>query len=299
MTRQLLGLPVRDAVLADLARKVAGGPRPPGLAVILVGDDPASRVYVRNKEKGCAEVGFHHLTHRLPADASEATLLALLATLNADPRLDGILVQMPLPAHLDGDRILAAVDPRKDVDGFHPQNLGLLVTGRPRTVACTPKGILRLLAHYEIPVAGRRVAIVGRSVIVGRPLALLLNLKGTLGDATVTMCHSRTPDLAAVTREADIVIAAIGVPAAIGRAHVREGAVVVDVGINRVEDAGSRSGYRLVGDADAAALDGHAGALTPVPGGVGPMTIAMLLENTWEAMVREEEPRCPTPGPSR
>jgi methylenetetrahydrofolate dehydrogenase (NADP+)/methenyltetrahydrofolate cyclohydrolase len=291
LTRQLLGLPVRDAVLAGLARKVAGAPRPPGLAVVLVGDDPASRVYVRNKEKGCAEVGFHHVTHRLPADASEATVLALLATLNADPRLDGILVQMPLPAHLDGDRLLAAVDPRKDVDGFHPQNLGLLVTGRPRTVACTPKGILRLLAHYEIPVAGRRVAIVGRSVIVGRPLALLLNLKGNLGDATVTMCHSRTPDLAAVTREADIVIAAIGVPAAIGRAHVREGATVVDVGINRVEDAGSRSGYRLVGDADAIALDGHAGALTPVPGGVGPMTIAMLLENTWEAMMRAEEQR--------
>jgi methylenetetrahydrofolate dehydrogenase (NADP+)/methenyltetrahydrofolate cyclohydrolase len=297
VTRQLLGLPVRDAVLADLKRKVAGASRPPGLAVVLLGDDPASRVYVRSKEKGCEEVGFHHLTHRLPADAGEASVLALIAELNGDPHLDGILVQMPLPAHLDGDRILAAVDPRKDVDGFHPHNLGLLVTGKPRFVACTPKGVLRLLAHYEIAVAGRRVAIVGRSVIVGRPLALLLNLKGALGDATVTMCHSRTPDLAAVTREADIVVAAMGVATALGREHVRQGAVVVDVGINRVPDAAARTGYRLVGDVDAAALEGHAGALTPVPGGVGPMTIAMLLENTWEAMVREEGPKCPTPGP--
>jgi methylenetetrahydrofolate dehydrogenase (NADP+) / methenyltetrahydrofolate cyclohydrolase len=297
LTRQLLGVPVRDAVLADLKHKVDGSARPPGLAVVLVGDDPASRVYVRNKEKGCEEVGFHHLTHRLPMETSEASVLALIGILNADPQIDGILVQMPLPAHLDGDRILAAVDPRKDVDGFHPLNLGLLVAGKPRTVACTPRGILRLLRYYDIPVAGRRVAIVGRSVIVGRPLALLLNLKGTLGDATVTMCHSRTPDLAAVTREADIVVAAMGVAQAIGRAHVREGAVVVDVGINRVSDAAARTGYRLVGDADAADLEGHAGALTPVPGGVGPMTIAMLLENTWEAMVREEEPRCPTSGP--
>lgn len=296
MTRALLGGPVRDAVVAELAGKVAAARRPPGLAVVLVGDDPASRVYVRNKEKGCAEVGFHHVTHRLPADTAEPALLALVAALNQDPRIDGILVQMPLPAHLDADRILAAVDPRKDVDGFHPQNLGLLVAGKPRTIACTPKGVLRLLAHYQIPVAGRRVAIVGRSVIVGRPLALLLNLKGTLGDATVTMCHSRTPDLAAVTSEADIVVAAMGVPAAIGRAHVRQGAVVVDVGINRVVDATAKSGHRLVGDADAAALAGHAGALTPVPGGVGPMTIAMLLENTWEAMAREEATSCPSPG---
>jgi methylenetetrahydrofolate dehydrogenase (NADP+) / methenyltetrahydrofolate cyclohydrolase len=296
LTRQLLGLPVRDAVLTEIKRKVAGAARPPGLAVVLVGDDPASRVYVRNKEKGCEEVGFHHVTHRLPAEADESEVLALIAALNADPDLDGILVQVPLPAHLDGDRLLAAVDPRKDVDGFHPLNLGLLVAGRPRTVACTPKGVLRLLAHYQIPVAGRRVAIVGRSVIVGRPLALLLNLKGSQGDATVTMCHSRTPGLATITREADIVVAAMGVPAAIGREHVKAGAVVVDVGMNRVPDATARSGFRFVGDVDAAALAGHAGALTPVPGGIGPMTIAMLLENTWEAMVREEELNWPQPG---
>ena len=286
--RVLDGRPVRDAVLAELATKVAGAPRRPGLAVILVGEDPASRVYVRNKEKGCEQVGFAHRTFRLPADSAEDRVLELVAELNAAPEIDGILVQMPLPGHIDSDRVLAAVDPQKDVDGFHPENLGLLVSGKPRTVACTPKGILRLLSHYDIPVPGRHVAVVGRSVIVGRPMALLLNLKGALGDATVTMCHSRTPDLAAVTRGADIVIAAVGVPCCLGRDHVAPGATVIDVGINRVDDPDAKRGYRLVGDVDAAAVADHAGALTPVPGGVGPMTIAMLLENTWEAMNRRE-----------
>jgi methylenetetrahydrofolate dehydrogenase (NADP+)/methenyltetrahydrofolate cyclohydrolase len=282
------GRPVRDAVLADLAERVSAATRAPGLAVVLVGEDPASGVYVRNKEKGCEKVGFRHWTHRLPADTDEATLLGLVGDLNAAPEVDGILVQMPLPAHLDGDRVLAAVDPDKDVDGFHPVNLGLLVTGAPRTVACTPKGILRLLSHYEIPVQGRRVAVVGRSVIVGRPMSLLFNLKGELGDATVTMCHSRTPDLPGVTRQADILVAALGVPEFLRREHVAPGATVIDVGINRIDDPAAKKGYRLVGDVAAAELEGHAGALTPVPGGVGPMTIAMLLENTWEAMQRRE-----------
>jgi methylenetetrahydrofolate dehydrogenase (NADP+) / methenyltetrahydrofolate cyclohydrolase len=293
---RLEGTPVRDAVLAELKSKVEAARRAPGLAVILVGDDPGSQVYVRNKTRACEEIGFYHETHRLPATTPQGQLLDLVAQLNADPRVDGILVQMPLPAGLDADAVLSAVDPRKDVDGFHPENLGLLVMGRPRTIACTPKGVLRLLAHYRIPVAGRRVAIVGRSVIVGRPLALLLNLKGALGDATVTMCHSRTPDLAAVTREADIVVAAMGAPRALGRAHVTAGATVIDVGINRIADPASRTGTRLVGDVDADAMRDHAGALTPVPGGVGPMTIAMLLENTWEALCREEDRSCSTPG---
>ena len=283
------GRVVRDAVLADLATRVRQAPRAPGLAVVLVGDDPASRVYVRNKEKGCEQVGYRHWTHRLPAETAEADVLALVAQLNADPLVDGILVQMPLPAPLDGDRILAAVDPAKDVDGFHPYNLGLLVSGRPRTVACTPRGVLRLLEHHGIGTAGKHVVVVGRSVIVGRPLALLLNLKGALGDATVTMCHSRTPDLAAHCRRADILVAAVGVPGLLGREHVAPGAVVVDVGINRVEDPSRKKGFRLAGDVKAEELADHAGALTPVPGGVGPMTIAMLLENTWEAMVRREE----------
>lgn len=282
------GRPVRDAILADLAQKVATAPRRPGLAVILVGDDAASGVYVRNKEKACARAGFTHQSHRLPATVDQQSLLALVAELNEAAEIDGILVQMPLPGHLDSAHVLKAVTPEKDVDGFHPYNLGLLVSGLPGPVACTPKGVLRLLAHYRITVPGRRVAIIGRSVIVGRPLGLLLNLKGAVGDATVTLCHSRTPELAATTRQAEIVIAAIGSPEFIRKEHVGEGAVVVDVGINRIADPTARSGHRLVGDVAAAEMQGHAAALTPVPGGVGPLTIAMLLENTWEAMQRRE-----------
>ncbi|MBE0567117.1 MAG: bifunctional methylenetetrahydrofolate dehydrogenase/methenyltetrahydrofolate cyclohydrolase FolD [Krumholzibacteria bacterium] len=284
----LKGKPVRDAVFAELSRLVAAAPRRPGLAVVLVGEDAASAVYVSHKEKGCDEVGFHHVTHRLPADTAQSELLALIGGLNADPAIDGILVQLPLPAHLDQAAVLLAVDPRKDVDGFHPENLGRLVAGSPRFVPCTPKGIVRLLEHYQVPVRGRTVAVIGRSVIVGRPLSLLLSLKGAMGDATVTMCHSRTPDLPRVCAAADIVVAAIGVPRFVTRDFVRAGAVVVDVGINRIDDPGHPKGTRLVGDADYEGLLGHAGALTPVPGGVGPMTIAMLLGNTWEAMSRVE-----------
>jgi methylenetetrahydrofolate dehydrogenase (NADP+) / methenyltetrahydrofolate cyclohydrolase len=282
------GRPVRDGILAELAARTSAAARAPGLAVILVGDDSASRVYVRNKEKSCAKIGFRHWTHHLPEKVDNGELLDLVARLNGNTLVDGILVQMPLPSHLDADRILAAIDPDKDVDGFHPYNLGLLVSGRPGPVACTPKGILRLLEHYRIEVSGRQIAVIGRSVIVGRPLALLLNQKGSSGDATVIMCHSRTVDLPEVTRRADILIAAIGIPEFIGRDHVRPKAVVVDVGINRIPSDDSKSGYRLVGDVSAEDMRGHASALTPVPGGVGPMTIAMLLENTWQAMLRKE-----------
>ncbi len=284
----LKGKPVRDAVFAELKAKVAGAPRKPGLAVVLVGDDPASSVYVSHKEKGCEEVGFHHLTHRLPAETSEGKVLDLVEQLNADPAIDGILVQLPLPRAINREKILGAVDPAKDVDGFHPVNLGMLVAGNPRFVPCTPKGILRLLSYYDIPMAGKNVAVVGRSVIVGRPLSLLLSLKREDGNATVTMCHSGTRDLAAITSAADVVVAAIGVPRALGTNEIGKGAVVVDVGINRIEAPERPKGTRLVGDVDADALKGHVAALTPVPGGVGPMTIAMLLENTWEAMARKE-----------
>ena len=287
-TLLLKGNPVRDAVFAELKTKVAAAPRRPGLAVLLVGDDAASAVYVRHKEKGCDEVGFHHVTHRLPAATPQAVVMGLIAQLNADPAIDGILVQLPLPAHLDQDAVLLAVDPRKDVDGFHPENLGRLVAGSPRFVPCTPKGILRMLAHYDVPVRGRSVAVIGRSVIVGRPLSLLMSLKGAMGDATVTMCHSRTRDLPQVTSRADIVVAAIGAPRFVTRDFVRPGAVVVDVGINRIDDPAHPKGTRLVGDVDYDAMLGHAGALTPVPGGVGPMTIAMLLSNTFEAMALAE-----------
>ena len=284
----LKGKPVRDAVFAELKAKVAQAPRRPGLAVILVGDDPASMVYVSHKEKGCETVGFHHVTYRLPADTPEVEVLTLIAQLNADQGIDGILVQLPLPAGMNQESVLGAVDPAKDVDGFHPGNLGLLVAGHPRFVPCTPKGILRLLSYYDIPMAGKNVAVVGRSVIVGRPLSLLLSLKRKDGNATVTMCHSGTRDLASITAAADVVVAAIGVPRTLGTDEIGKGAVVVDVGINRIDAPERPKGIRLVGDVDADALMGHVAALTPVPGGVGPMTIAMLLENTWEAMARKE-----------
>lgn len=287
-TLLLKGAPVSAAVLADLKRKLERAPRRPGLGVVLVGDDPASQVYVRNKTKACQDTGFHHVTHRLPADIGRDRVLEIIGALNRDPAIDGILVQLPLPAGLDQEAVLKAVDPAKDVDGFHPENLGLLVAGTPRFAPCTPKGILRLLDHYRIPTAGRTVAVVGRSVIVGRPLSLLLSLKGPRGDATVTMCHSATRDLARITSGAQIVVAAMGAPRALGAEAIGPGAVVVDVGINRVAAPDRPQGYRLVGDVDTEAVLGKAAAVTPVPGGVGPMTIAMLLENTYEAMARTE-----------
>ena len=288
-TLRLLGEPVRDAAFAALRARLRQAARPPGLAVVIAGDDPASAAYVGRKEKACAALGYHHVTRRFPADVGVAELLACVDALNADPAIDGILVQLPLPGHLDADRVLSAVDPRKDVDGFHPENLGLLMSGRPRFVPCTPRGVLRLLAHHGIEVAGRRVTVVGRSLIVGRPLAMLMSLKGKGGDATVTLCHSATRDLAAETARADIVVAALGSPRALGRAHVARGAVVVDVGINRVASPTGRPA--LVGDVDGEAMEGWASAWTPVPGGVGPMTIAMLMENTWQAMCAREAAR--------
>ncbi len=287
-TLLLKGKPVRDKVFAELKEKVSALSRKPGLAVVLVGDDPASSVYVRHKEKGCQEVGFHHETHRLAADVSEAEVLALVQRLNQDSLIDGILIQLPLPAGLDQEKILLAVDPAKDVDGFHPENLGRLVSGHPRFVPCTPKGILRLLTHYNLPVSGLNVAVVGRSVIVGRPLTLLLSLKRNDANATVTLCHSGTRDLAAITSQADVVVAAIGVPRALGPAEISPGTIVIDVGINRIDAPDRPKGTRLVGDVDFEALKGKVAAMTPVPGGVGPMTIAMLLENTYEAMLQAE-----------
>ncbi len=287
-TLVLKGKVVRDQVFADLKEKVALAPRKPGLAVVLVGDDAASSVYVSHKEKGCDAVGFHHETHRLPADTPEDQLLELIDCLNKDKTIDGILIQLPLPQGLDQDKVLLSVNPAKDVDGFHPENLGRLVSGSPRFVPCTPKGILRLLTHYDLPMDGKNVAIVGRSVIVGRPLTMLLSLKRDDANATVTMCHSGTKNLAGITSRADVVVAAMGVPMALGRDEVGEGAIVVDVGINRIDAPERPKGTRLVGDVDYQALKGRVSAMTPVPGGVGPMTIAMLLENTYEAMARTE-----------
>jgi methylenetetrahydrofolate dehydrogenase (NADP+)/methenyltetrahydrofolate cyclohydrolase len=289
MTQRLLGQEPREAILADLKARTAQAARPPGLAVMLVGDDQASRIYVKRKEQACSEVGFHHLTRRFDSRSSEEEVLACIQDLNRDSSIDGILIQLPLPAHFQTQRILHAVDPRKDVDGFHPVSLGLLAAGHPRFVPCTPRGILHLLQHYAIPCAGKHVVIVGRSLIVGRPLALLLSLKRPEANATVTLCHSGTRDLPAVTRQGDIVVAAVGVPGALDRRHIARGAVVIDVGINRIADDASKSGTRLVGDVSVDALQDWAAAYTPVPGGVGPMTIAMLLQNTWDAMMGAKE----------
>jgi methylenetetrahydrofolate dehydrogenase (NADP+) / methenyltetrahydrofolate cyclohydrolase len=247
----------------------------PGLAVVLVGDDPASQVYVKSKTKAAMEAGVDPIDHRLPATTTEAELLALVDRLNRDDAVDGILVQMPLPKHLDTDRVIRAIDPAKDVDGLHPTSLGLLAQGQPGFVACTPRGCMRLLAEAGVAIEGARAVVIGRSVLVGKPIAYLL----ANANATVTMCHSRTRDLAGEVGRADIVIAAIGKPGLVKGAWIQPGAAVIDVGINRVDG-------KLVGDVEYAVAAERAGAITPVPKGVGPMTIACLLENTVDACTR-------------
>ena len=268
------GKSIAAALRARIAGAVARLPAPPGLAVVLVGEDPASAVYVRNKGIATRETGMRSIEHRLPAATGQAELLALIARLNADPEIDGILVQLPLPAHVDAQAVIAAIDPAKDVDGFHVVNAGLLATGGAALVPCTPRGCMILLRESGIAIAGAEAVVVGRSNIVGKPVAQLL----LAADATVTVAHSRTRDLEAVCRRADIVIAAVGRPEMLRGAWIKPGAAVIDVGINRVAaDAGR---FRLVGDVAYDEAVAVAGAITPVPGGVGPMTIACLLENT-------------------
>jgi methylenetetrahydrofolate dehydrogenase (NADP+) / methenyltetrahydrofolate cyclohydrolase len=277
---------VRARVAADVATLVARGVTP-GLAVVLVGDDPASAVYVGAKAKACAEVGIRSDTARLPGSTSQAELLAAVDRLNADPRVHGILVQMPLPGHLEAEAIVTRVRPEKDVDGFHPVNVGKLLAGSTDGfVPCTPAGVQLLLREYGVETRGAECVIVGRSNTVGKPLAALLMQSGPRADATVTVCHSRTRDLAAHTQRADILIVAAGRPRMITADMVKPGAVVVDVGVNRVADPERKSGRRLVGDVDFDEVGRVASLITPVPGGVGPMTIAMLLTNTVRAASR-------------
>ena len=290
MAQLIDGKAIAAAVRADVAEGVEAfvqtHGRRPALRVVLVGDNPASQSYVRGKARAAAEVGIDAETLIQPADLPQADLLALVADLNADPAVDGILVQLPLPDHVDEGAVVRAVDPGKDVDGFHPENVGRLSIGGESLEPCTPAGIVEMLRRSDVETEGAHAVIVGRSNIVGKPLASLLLRRGT--DATVTVCHSRTRDLAAVTRQADILVAAIGRPEFVTAGMVRPGATVIDVGINRVEDATRERGYRLVGDVDFEAVSDVAGAITPVPGGVGPMTIAMLLANTLRAArVRE------------
>ena len=274
---------VRGEVAADVREMQARHGVTPGLAVVLAGDDPASAVYVRNKGRACQEAGMASETFILPQETSQQELLALLERLNGDARHHGILVQLPLPSHIDEEAAVRALDPAKDVDGLHPENMGRLVLGSPRFPPCTPAGIQQILLRSGYPPDGKHVVICGRSTIVGKPLALLLVQKRDGANATVTVCHTGTPDVAAVTRQADILVAAAGRPNTVTADMVKPGAAVIDVGINRVDDPSRKRGYRLVGDVDFAGVSEVAAAITPVPGGVGPMTIAMLLSNTLRA----------------
>ena len=255
----------------------------PGLAAVLVGDDPASAIYVRNKRRACDEVGMVSDTFLMPADSTNEQVLARVQALNEDPRFHGILVQLPMPPQIDERLIIESLDPTKDVDGLHPFNVGKLVQGRANFVPGTPAGIQQILLRNGHDPAGANVVVCGRSDIVGKPMALLLMQRADGANATVTVCHTRTKDLAEITRQADILVAAIGSPSAITADMIKEGAVVIDVGINRVDDASRKRGYRLEGDVDFDAVSEKASAITPVPGGVGPMTIAMLLVNTLTA----------------
>jgi methylenetetrahydrofolate dehydrogenase (NADP+)/methenyltetrahydrofolate cyclohydrolase len=258
----------------------------PGLGVILVGEDPASKSYVTAKERACENIGIYSDDNRLAADTSQKDLMALVRKMNNDPKINGILVQLPLPDGLNEAEVLLAIDPAKDVDGFHPMNVGKMMVGEKAFLPCTPHGIIQLLMRSGVTIKGAEVVIVGRSNIVGKPLANLLIQKNDKGNATVTVCHTRTKNLSFHTKRADIVVAAAGRPNTITAEMVKEGVVVIDVGVNRVEDATKKKGYRLVGDVDFEAVKEKASLITPVPGGVGPMTITMLLYNTVESAKR-------------
>ncbi|UCD58615.1 MAG: bifunctional methylenetetrahydrofolate dehydrogenase/methenyltetrahydrofolate cyclohydrolase FolD [Candidatus Hydrogenedentota bacterium] len=255
----------------------------PGLAVVLVGENPASVVYVRNKKKSCEEIGVNSLEHKLPEETPEEELLALVDKLNNDDTVHGILVQLPLPKQIDENKVLNKIIPTKDVDGFHPFNVGRMLVGDPIFLPCTPHGVQQMLIRSGTQIEGSHVVIVGRSNIVGKPVAAILMQKAKNANATITICHSRTKDLAGVARQGDILIAAIGVPEFVKADMVKEGAVVIDVGVNRVEDKSKPKGFKLVGDVDFEAVKEKASAISPVPGGVGPMTITMLLHNTIRA----------------
>jgi methylenetetrahydrofolate dehydrogenase (NADP+)/methenyltetrahydrofolate cyclohydrolase len=276
---------LRKQIAAQVSKMVAQGQRPPHLVAILVGNDGASETYVGHKEKCCGEVGFRSTVLRLPEETTQEQLLAEIARLNADDTVDGFIVQLPLPRHISEQRVIEAIDPRKDVDGFHPENVGRMTMGLPAFVSATPDGILSLLKYYKIETAGKHCVVIGRSNIVGRPMANLLSQKGW--DCTVTLCHSRTANLAEVVSTGDIVIAALGKPHFVTADMVKEGAVVIDVGITRVASETTKSGWKLVGDVDYDAVAPHCSYITPVPGGVGPMTIVSLMQNTLKAGRKE------------
>ncbi|MDJ1434348.1 tetrahydrofolate dehydrogenase/cyclohydrolase catalytic domain-containing protein [Halostagnicola sp. A-GB9-2] len=300
MTQIIDGNEIGDRIKNELTESVAAlsdSEVTPSLATVLMSDDDASETYVSMKQRACDAVGVNGIHIEIDADSSQEELFEHIDTLNSDPDVNGILVQMPVPDHVDKQAVLQRIDPMKDVDGFHPENVGRLVSGTPRFVPCTPHGVQKLLSAIDVDPEGKDVAIVGRSNIVGKPLANLLTQKGPGGNATVTVCHSRTSDLGEKTRDADIVVAATGVPNLIDGSMISEGTVVIDVGVNRV-DAATEKGYELVGDVEFDSAKEKAGAITPVPGGVGPMTISMLLYNTVKATGLQEGIEVELPEPT-
>jgi methylenetetrahydrofolate dehydrogenase (NADP+)/methenyltetrahydrofolate cyclohydrolase len=277
---------IKDEITEAVAQMKTNGEKTPHLAAVIVGEDGASLTYVGSKVRACARVGFESTLVQLPADITETDLLAKIQELNADDEIDGFIVQLPLPSHIDTQKVLLAVDPKKDVDGFHPENFGKLALDMETFIPATPYGIMELLRRYDINTSGKHTVVIGRSHIVGRPISILMSRKGQPGDSTVTLTHSRTKDLASFTKNADIVISALGVPNFLTADMVKEGAVIIDVGITRVPDNTTTKGYVITGDVDFEAVREKASYITPVPGGVGPMTIAILLQNTLLARQR-------------
>ncbi len=291
MTQILDGRALAKQIRAEIAEEVkvieAAGNRKPHLATVLIGDDAPSQAYVRNKMRSCEKVGFDATLIKKPVETTESELLEIVSGLNNNDAIDGFIVQLPLPNHIDEDRITLAIAPEKDVDGFHPVNFGRMAQGLPCYKPATPFGVMEMLRRYEIPTEGKEVVVVGRSNIVGTPMSLLLSRKGNPGNATVTLCHSRTADLTAHTRRADILVAAIGRPSFVTADMVKEGVIVIDVGVNRVDDASRERGYRLEGDVDYQGVFEKASYITPVPGGVGQLTVVSLLLNTLKAYKKE------------
>ncbi len=287
---KLIASHIRQEISQQVKEMVDGEERPPHLAAVLVGNDPASETYVASKEKACREVGFDSSVYKLDEDISEDELLKIVRFLNDDPEIDGFIVQLPLPKHINEQKIIQEINPKKDVDGFHPENVGRMSTGLPAYVSATPFGIVELLRHSNIKTTGAHCVVVGRSNIVGRPVSILMSAMSEPGNATVTLCHSRTKNLKEITLRADILIVAIGKPEFITADMVKEGAVVIDVGIHRIESAETKSGYRLIGDVKYDEVAPKTSWITPVPGGVGPMTIVSLLQNTLKARKKEIYP---------
>ncbi len=284
---QLVSRTIKESLKLDVATLVAEGKKIPHLAAVLVGNNGASETYVAAKVKACAEIGFKSTMLRLEDTVSESRLLSVIEELNTDMDVDGILVQLPLPKQISDERVILAIEPSKDVDGFHPVNVGKLVLGTPTFISATPHGIMLLLEYYKIPTAGKQAAVIGRSNIVGRPMSILLSANANPGNSTVTLCHSYTHNLKEICAESDIIVAALGKPEFIKAGMVKEGAVVIDVGITRVPDASKKSGFALRGDVSFAEVSPKCSFITPVPGGVGPMTIAALMKNTFHAMKRK------------